>query len=108
MAENVNVAVNLAVTAHPLKFKVTEADPELIGAIFPTPKGNEAGLVITGVQAAPNVCVKLNELICAEFAAPGPLLVSVRVQTLAFDGPLFAVMFPLTVVAPGRKFAVTT
>jgi hypothetical protein len=48
------VALNLAVGAQPLKLIVTCPLDELFpGAISPTGRGKEAGLMIVGVQEAP-------------------------------------------------------
>jgi hypothetical protein len=52
-----------------------------------TDSGKAAGLVITGVQTAPEVLVRVTPSICAAVAAPRPLLLRLIVQTLAADGP---------------------
>jgi hypothetical protein len=106
LAENVNIAVNLAFAAHPVKSMVISTTVEPPGARPPRFNGNVLGGVITGVQAAPAVCVRLNEFICKEFAAAGPLLVIVSVQTLALAAPVLLMMLPLIVVgATGSVWA---
>src|SRR6185369_2254767 len=76
-----------------------------LGAMLPTDTGS--GLVITGVQAVPEVCVSVMLLMLAALAAPGPRLVRVMVDVRALLGPDLAVINPERPVGPAAKLAVT-
>jgi hypothetical protein len=92
------------------KLMVIFADAEPPGAIVPTGSGKDAGLVITGVQTDPPVCVSVRPVIRAARAAPWPLLANEIVQTRAEYGPVLSAiravkdgigpMFAVTVSGP--------
>src|SRR6478735_7132738 len=84
---------------------VTLPEAEALGAMLPTETGS--GLVITGVHAAPDVCVSVMLLMLAAFAAPGPRLVKVMVDVRALPGPDLEVIKPERPVGPAVKLAVT-
>src|SRR5512134_3128468 len=68
---------------------VTFADAEPPGAMELTGSG-KAGLVTSGVQTDPPVCVRVRPVSCALRAAPWPLLASEIVQTRAEYGPVLS------------------
>jgi hypothetical protein len=96
LAEYVNVALNRAAAAQPVKFTVMLTALVCAGPRLPTVSGNAVFTI--GVHAAPAVCVRVKVVILTPIADPGPLFRSDSVQTLAFGGPAFAVMFPAIVV----------
>ena len=91
------MAVNRAKTAHPVKSIVTLPGAVLPAPIVPTAAGN--AVITTGVQAAPEVCVKVKLLICAFTADPVPSLESVSVQIRAFCAPFLSVIDPFRIAA---------
>jgi hypothetical protein len=81
-----------------------ERDPR--GTRFPTTSGHEAGPVIDGAQADPDVRVKVQFSICAAFAAPGPAFIKVTVQTRALAGPDLLDTTAESKVGPATNLAV--
>ena len=96
--------LNRAAVAHPVKSMVTLADPVCPAPKVPTTSGN--GVEIIEVHAAPATCTRVSMRIVAASDPAGPLSVRDRVQTRAFAGPVFAVIFPAMVVVKFVKFAV--
>ena len=90
MESNRSSTENRLDALHPVKSMVTFAEAESCSAMLPTGSGKEAGLVITGVQANPDVCVSVRPVMRARRAGPAPLLDRVTVQTRAEYGPDFA------------------
>ncbi|MBV9266448.1 MAG: hypothetical protein JO061_09800 [Acidobacteriaceae bacterium] len=75
---------NRASGLQPVKLMVKAALCEPPEAMSPSIIGNADGGVITGEQAAPAVCVKVNPFSWVAYAMPGPGLVMVMVHTRAF------------------------
>jgi hypothetical protein len=106
LADKGTVAVNATPEAQLEKSITTFPVALPPGAIFPAINGND--VLITGVQAAPRVCVRVKLVSCALTAAPGPLFPTVNGQTLAFVGPDFRPIEPPSDVPPALvKLAVT-
>ena len=109
MESNGIFTVNRLDALHPVKSMVTFADAEPPGAMALTGSG-KAGLVTTGVQTDPPVCVSVRPVIRAARAAPWPLLANEIVQTRAEYGPVLSAiravkdgigpMFAVTVSGP--------
>ena len=104
-AESPASSVNLAPAAQEEKSVVTVAVVDPFGARLPKDKGKEP--LTSGVQAGPPVWRSVKPVSSAAFAAPGPLLITLKAHWRAFDGPDLPVIAPPNVVAKGEKFAVT-
>lgn len=86
-ADSETVSVNRAIAEHPVKSIVTGTIVEPFGGMYPTGAGND-GPSITGVHAAPKVCVRAKELMVVPNAALGPLSTSMF-QMREFCTPAF-------------------
>ena len=78
----------------PVKLIVIEASALPPGAIGPRGSGNAAGLVTNGVQAGPEVCVKVKPVMETLFAIPGPSLFRLTIHSLPLAGPDFPLIEP--------------
>ena len=92
--------VHRLVAVQPVKSIVMAPLADAPGPIAPSTRGKLAGLMITGVQAGPKVCVSVVLLICAFTADPAPALFSVIVHTRAFCAPDLPEMMPVNTADP--------
>jgi|SRR5271170_4146622 len=97
LAENVAWAVNRTVAAQPVKSnrRLTVTEPP--GEMLPAKAGR---LGVTGVHAAPKVCVRVKLLISTSCATTTPELATLTGQMRWFCGPLLVRMFPPNTVVP--------
>ena len=73
LADTIIFTVNFDVLSHPVKLMITSPTALCDGARLPSASGKVPGAIV-GLHAVPPVSVSVTLLICAEFAAPSPVL----------------------------------